>query len=351
MTAMTCAQAIEKALYDAMKEDQNVMVMGLGVNDPKHVFGTTADLVENFGTDRAIETPCSEAAMTGVAIGAALMGKRPVLVHQRVEFALLSMEQIINNAAKIDYITCGKHSCPIVIRLIIGRGWGQGPTHSQSLEVLFAHIPGLTVLVPYDANSHYHLMREAIRLNEPVIFFEHRWLHGMKGKIHDRKGEYSFRPKVIKPGCDITLVSWGYGVHEALRVATALEAGGISVEVVAVQSLNPLLTGAIVESSIKTGRILIIETGPVPFGISAELVCHIARPLLKVRRIGATNFIPSTRSKIEYAYPSVHSICVVALSMLDKLHTVEANKITTACHEMLDKTPSDVPDNSFTGPF
>ena len=142
------SEAIRSTFHQMMKKNKNIILIGLGTNDPKGIFGTTAGLSESFGTNRVIEPPTSEAALTGICIGAAVRGLRPVLSHQRVEFSLLSLEQIINQAAKWNFMSGGKQKVPLVIRLIIGKGWGQGPQHSQSLEALFAHIPGLKLLPP-----------------------------------------------------------------------------------------------------------------------------------------------------------------------------------------------------------
>ena len=176
-------QAIREAQEQLIKSNKNVMIMGLGVNDPKGIFGTTQGLSKKFGQKRILETPTSENAVTGVAIGASMMGLRPILTHQRVEFSLLSIEQIVNQAAKWNFMSAGEFKTPIVIRLIIGKGWGQGPQHSQSLETLFAHIPGLKVVCPSNPIDAKGMLISSIFDNNPVIFFEHRWLHNIKSEV------------------------------------------------------------------------------------------------------------------------------------------------------------------------
>ena len=175
--------AIREALDQSMQEDANIFIIGEGVPDPKGIFGTTSGLREKYGEKRVLDMPVSENALTGVCIGAALTGLRPVLMHQRVDFSLLSMDQIINNAAKWHYMFGGQLKVPLVIRMIIGRGWGQGAQHSQNLQALFSHIPGLKVVMPSTAYDAKGLLISSIKDNNPVIFLEHRWLHNISGFV------------------------------------------------------------------------------------------------------------------------------------------------------------------------
>ncbi len=180
MTMTTFANEVRDALDHALATDPSVLVFGLGVPDPKGVFGTTLGLQEKYGEKRVFDTPTSENALTGIAVGAALAGMKPVYTHQRLDFALLSMDQIVNNAAKWHFMFGGQRSVPITIRMILGRGWGQGPTHSQNLQAWFAHIPGLKVVMPALASDVKGLLLASIQDPNPVIFLEHRWLHNMK---------------------------------------------------------------------------------------------------------------------------------------------------------------------------
>ena len=168
---LSFSQAINEALEQSMTKDKNVILMGLGVDDPKGVFGTTQNLHKKFKKDRVFDMPTCENSFTGFAIGLAIEGKKPVIVHQRVEFSLLSIDQIINQAAKWFYMSGGQKPIPLVIRLIIGRGWGQGPQHSQSLEAIFAHIPGLKVVCPTNPYNAKGLLIASIKDKNPVIFF------------------------------------------------------------------------------------------------------------------------------------------------------------------------------------
>mgnify|MGYP003324802233 CR=1 FL=1 len=219
--------------------------------------------------------PLAENGMTGVMIGASLNGFRPILTHQRVEFALLSIEQIVNQAAKWFYMNAGQQSVPIVIRLIIGRGWGQGPQHAQSLESWFAHIPGLKVVMPSNAYDAKGLLISSISDDNPVIFFEHRWLHNTIDRVPQEGYRVPIgRARIVRKGTDVTIVSHSYMVLESIRCADRLKMYGISVEVLDLRSLRPLDTEAILDSVGKTGRLVVADNGWVSFGVSAETVSY-----------------------------------------------------------------------------
>ena len=170
MIETTFANAINQAIYDSLESDKKVLCLGLGTTDPKGVFETTLGLKEKFGKDRVFDIPTSENAITGVCAGLGIAGYKPILTHQRLDFAILSLDQIINNAAKIHYMYGGNLSCPIVIRMIIGRGWGQGPTHSQSMETIFAQIPDINVVLPVFPEDSELIFRSFTKQNAPTIF-------------------------------------------------------------------------------------------------------------------------------------------------------------------------------------
>ena len=217
-------EAINEALSLAMELDESVICYGLGVPDPKGVFGTTLGLQEKFGDKRVFDMPTAENAMTGVAIGASLYGIRSVITHQRLDFFLLAMDQLVNNAAKWHYMFGGQNSVPITIRLIIGRGWGQGPTHSQNLQSIFAHIPGLKVVMPTTSADAKGLLLESIFDDNPVLFLEHRWLHNLEGNVPE--GDYRVpigKAQLLKEGSDVTIVSLSYMSIEALHAVEVLE--------------------------------------------------------------------------------------------------------------------------------
>ena len=205
---ITFSQAINEALVLSMKKDKNLICYGLGVSDVKNVFNTTRNLKNLFGKKRVFDVPCSENALTGISVGAALAGVRSVVTHQRLDFFLLALDQLVNSAAKWYYMFGSQISVPITIRLIIGKGWGQGPTHSQNLQSWFNHIPGLKIVMPSTPEDAKGLLISSILDPNPVIFLEHRWLHNITSKV---QREYYVTPigkaKILKRGKDITIIS------------------------------------------------------------------------------------------------------------------------------------------------
>src|SRR5712691_474393 len=225
---LTFAQALNEAVDQCMARDPSVYVMGLGAPDPKGIFGSTNGLQSKHGAARVFDMPASENAMTGVAIGSALVGMRPVMSHQRVDFALLAIEQIVNQAAKWHYMFAGQASVPMVVRMIVGRGWGQGPQHSQSLQSWFAHVPGLKVVMPATPHDAKGLLISAIEDNNPVVFIEHRWLYNIHGPVPE--GVYRVpigRPNILRQGRHVTVAAISYMTLEAVRAAEELAKEGI----------------------------------------------------------------------------------------------------------------------------
>jgi len=269
--------AIKEALSQALDRDKNVFLIGEGIDDPGGVFGTTVGLVDKYGRDRVMDSPIAENAMTGVAAGAAMTGMRPVFIHMRVDFLPMAADQIINHVAKWSYMTGGKVKVPLTIRAVIGRGWGSAAQHSQSLQSLFAHIPGLQVLMPaspYDAKG---MLLAAIAGDCPTLIIEHRWLYDQKEGVPEEP--YFVKPGkglVRRPGTDVTIAAVSYMVYEALRAAAELEKSGISAEVIDLRSLQPLDETIIAESVRKTGRLIAADTGWKSCGISAEVAAVVA---------------------------------------------------------------------------
>lgn len=343
-------EAIREATAISLQDDPSVYLIGLGVPDPKGIFGTTEGLQSQFGSDRVMDMPISENGMTGVAIGSALVGMRPILTHQRVEFAILSMEQIVNQAAKWFHMTAGKNNIPLVIRMIIGRGWGQGAQHSQSLESWFAHIPGLKVVMPatpYDAKG---LLISAVEDNNPVIFMEHRWLHNTFGEVPEKKYKVPIgEAKIINKGSDITIVSHSYMSIEALKSAKILKKHNVSCEIVDLRSLRPLDVNTIITSVKKTKRLLVVDNGWTKFGVSAEIISSITEKIFSdlksaPKRIGIEDVpIPSTRALAIHSYPTPSKI----INAVSDLIGVEIN----LTEEEKKQDPLDIPDQNFTGPF
>lgn len=313
MPPIKYSQAIRNAFADSLADDPQVTLMGLGASDPTGIFGTTAGLAEEFGQNRVMDIPCAENGMTGIAIGMALGGKKVVLSHQRVDFALLTLEQIINQAAKWHYMFNGQDSVPMVIRMIIGRGWGQGPQHSQFLPTLFTHIPGLRVLAPTFPSDAYHLTREAINDPNPVIIFEHRWLHFGEGEIASTPPVPGYKANIVRQGTDITLASYSYGVLECLEAASTLADHGISAEVIDLRSLSPIDLETIDASVTKTRRLLTFEHIWARGSIGADIISHVSESGIQLhsppKRITLPQHsLPTARSLAADYYPDAANI-------------------------------------------
>lgn len=351
------ASAIREATVAAMENDERVFVMGEGATDPKGIFGTTSGLLEQFGPDRVMEMPVAENGWTGIAIGAALCGQRPILVHQRVEFSLLAMEQLVNNAAKIHYVSGGKHRAPLVVRLVVGRGWGQGPAHSQSLEALFAHVPGLKVVMPSSAADAKGLLLGAIEDDGPVIVIEHRWVHYASGHVDPEPLAMPLDgPRRVRAGDDVTVVSTSYMTLEALQAADALGEVGCNVELFDLRVLRPLRLEAIIASVRRTGRLVTVDTGHATYGIGAEIVARVtaeAFDRLKAapRRIGLPEHpTPSARTLAEAYYPRSPGIAATIAELVG-LPEARAVEVTERLSTARDSVPLDIPHPSFKGPF
>lgn len=281
MRTLRYREAIDEATRQAMAADDRIFVFGVGVDDAKGIFGTTRGAFERFGPSRVFDTPLSEAALTGIGVGAALAGRHPLLVHARNDFFMLTMDQLVNNAAKWRYMSGGALRVPLTVRAIIGRGWGQAAQHSQSLQALFAHIPGLTVVMPAMPSDAKGLLMGALTGDRPVICLEHRWLYEKLGPVPEAPFTVPFgRAAVARAGRDVTIVAVSLMVWEALEAAETLAADGIEVEVLDLRTIRPLDTSAILESVRKTGRLVVADTSWRSFGVSAEVVACVAEQAL-----------------------------------------------------------------------
>lgn len=348
---LTYAGAIREALAVALRQDPAVFLTGLGVPDPKGFFGTTTDLQQEFGADRVMDMPCSENGMTGVMIGAALNGMRPVLSHQRLDFALLSLDQLCTQAAKWHYMFGGQMKLPLVIRMILGRGWGQGPQHSQCLHSWFAHIPGLKVAMPATPHDAKGMLLTAIEDDDPVVFIEHRWLHHITGPVPE--GHYTVpigAARVMQEGRDLTLVALSCMVPEAVEAAHRLASIGVSCDVIDLRSVRPLDRATIVRSIQKTGRLVVADTAWATAGIASEIValaCEHAFSSLKSspERVCFPDCpTPTSPSLAAAFYPRAGHIVAAARRALGL--PASADDIASAPHTELDK-----PTPAFTGPF
>lgn len=264
-------EAVREGLKQALELDPRVFVMGQGLND-NSLFGVTLGLRDEFGDERVIETPLSEAGLTGMAVGAALGGLRPVYFHNRPDFLLLAMDQLVNHASKWHYMFGGSVSVPLVVWACIGRGWGSAAQHSQALQGIFSHIPGLRVIMPSTCHDAKGLMLSAIQDNNPVIILEHRFNFKLSGTVPEKAYAIPIGKGVIrKSGKDVTVVAISHLVTEALQAAEELAELGVDVEVIDPRALRPLDEELILNSVRKTGRLVIADSGWKTCGVTAEI--------------------------------------------------------------------------------
>jgi pyruvate/2-oxoglutarate/acetoin dehydrogenase E1 component len=349
---ITFRQAIKEALYQSMKSDNRVFLIGCGVTSPAGIFGSIEGILKEFGEGRVLEVPVAENGIAGVAIGAALTGLHPVMIYQRMDFALLAMDQIINHAAKWSYMFAGKMRVPLTVRGVIGKGWGQGAQHSQSLQALFAHIPGLKVVMPsnpYDAKG---LLISSINENNPVIFIEHRSLYEQEGEVPS--GYYSIplgKARVLKKGKDVTVVALSIMALEAKKAALELQKEDkIDIEIIDPRCLKPLDEKLILDSVRKTGRLIIADADWKSCGITAEisaLVAELGYNNLKapIRRISLPETPTPTSSALEnFYYPRANEIIQAARELVyseNKIKRLKAKPFSRSCPY----------DENFRGPF
>lgn len=351
MRTLNFRQAVNEALHDAMAADPRVICYGLGVDDPKHIFGTTEGLQERFGSERVFDMPTAENAMTGVAIGAALGGLRPVMVHQRLDFFLLAMDQLVNSAAKWHFMFGGQQSVPITIRLILGRGWGQGPTHSQALHSWFNHVPGLKVVMPTTPNDAKWLLLDSIFDDNPVLFLEHRWLHNSEGLVSDFPSAELGRARVVRVGTDVTVIAASYMVAEAERAAAFLHRmAGILVEVIDVRSVKPLDMETLCASVCRTGRVVVADIGIMTSGFSADVVARVVESCFSALKAAPIRLaLPDCPEPTSYGltrgfHPGAREISEAILKLLPFPGTLDLGVLDPVGHH-------DVPGPWFKGPF
>ena len=321
-------EALAEAMHSALKDNDNTVIFGQGADDFKGTFGTTLGLPEEFGAHRVQDTPLCEEGMTGIAVGAALNGLKPIHIHIRADFLFLALNQILNMAAKYKYMFGGHYDVPIFIRAVIGRSWGQGAQHSQSPQALLAHFPGLKVLMPATSQTILESYRYAINeFSGPVITLEHRLLYGVNFDVNDanmRQGIEAFKSYTVRAGNDITIVASSIMVLEAVRAAKYLASYGIDCEVIDINSATDLDEGLIVESIKKTGRILVADTSWINYGLAAEIsriVCqkayiHLKKPLEAVGM--APTPCPTAKALEDMFYPNQESLVRKLIALVDK---------------------------------
>ncbi len=330
MRQLKYKEAISEGLCQAMERDSSIFVTGIGVDYSAGIFGTTTEALKRFGPSRVFESPASENALTGIAIGAAAMGKRPVIIHARVDFSFLAMDQLFNLAAKWKYMYGGNAgSVPIVTRMIIGRGWGQGATHSQSLQSVFGHFPGMAVVMPATPWDAKGLTIAALQADHPTVILEYRSLYEISGLVAEEfhpvpigKANY-----VLSGGdCVLTIVASSFMVQEALDAANILEKEGIDVEIIDPRSIRPLDKDTIIASIRKTGRLLVVDTSWSLYGFAAEiaaLAAEYAHDKLKcpVRRITLPDCpAPVSKPLEDEFYPTASTI-------VNAVHEMMGNRV------------------------
>lgn len=276
MPEVTYRDAIRATLIEEMERDPTVLLLGEDIGLYQGTFRVTADLLARFGPRRVIDTPISEEGFVGAAIGMAMLGLRPVVEVMTWNFSLLAFDQIVNNAAKVRYFSGGQVDVPVVIRGPNGAGVQLSAQHSQSVEVFYAHVPGLRVAAPATPADARGLLRTAIRGTDPVIFLENAALYGMKGPVPDGDGALPFgRAEVVRPGRDVTIVAYSRMLYVALQAASQLAEEGIDAEVINLRSLRPLDVETIVRSVARTHRAVVVQEQWRPFGAAAELAATI----------------------------------------------------------------------------
>lgn len=301
-------EAITEAIDQAMRLDPTVIILGQGVDRPGFVYDTTAGLSRRYGKDRVIETPIAEAAMTGVTLGAALTGLRPVLVHMRNDFLLVSMDQILNHIGHWQRLFGSPVS--LVIRMVVARGWGSGAQHAQSLHALFAGVDGLTVLVPATPFDVKGLFLSAVASPKPVLFFEHRWLYGEKGFVPEEPYLLPMGAAALRAeGKDLTVVAISFANRDVATALDQVASEGIATDWIDLRTVNPLDMDTIYHSVRKTGRLLVVENGPVNCGIGGEIAARVSEncwsflraPVLRIGWPGTT--VPAGTKLEELFYP------------------------------------------------
>lgn len=323
MTGITMKEAINMALKEEMASDPDVFLMGEDIGIYGGAFGVTAGLLEEFGPQRVIETPISEASLAGIATGASLMGLRPVLEIMFMDFSTLIMDQLLNHAVKLKYMFGGKDGIkvPMVIRTPFGGGRAYGASHSQSLEAFFLHMPGLKIFVPSNPSDACGLLKHAIRDDNPVLFMENKLQYSGKGELN-REILPPGRAKIVTAGNDITMLSYGRMLDECIKAGEILKENDYRVEIIDLRTLNPLDRETIYSSVAKTGRVIIVEEGTLTSGVGAEISSLITEncffdldaPPLRVSALDVP--IPYSPALEAQVLPSAGKIARRAMSLL-----------------------------------
>ena len=324
MSQITYRDALRMALQESMREDSTIIVMGEDVGLYGGAYGVTKGMIEEFGEKRILDTPISEEGIVGCAVGSAMTGLRPVVELMYVDFVMLAMDQLANQAAKIRYMFGGQISVPMVMRAQGGTGRSGAAQHSQSLEAWMMHTPGLNLAMPATVNDAYLLLKHALKLSDPVVFIEHKMLYTLKGDLNKSESISWGQAAILRSGSDFTLVTYSRMVHRALEAAKRLAELGIQAEVIDLRTLYPLDTETINSSVKKTGRALIVAEDCLTAGVSAELSSRIMEGAFEfleepvLRLAGEDIPIPVAPSMEKEAVPSVDRIISTAKLLLRK---------------------------------
>lgn len=315
------SEAIREATDQVMAKDPSVYVIGLGV--PQGMGGTTDGLKAKY-PERVLDTPTSEAALTGLAVGSAIAGLHPIVHHDRVEFSLLAADQIFTQAAKWNYMFGGGGPVPIIFRIVIGRQWGNGPQHSQALYSLFGSVPGLKVVVPSSPKMAKGLLAAAAKDKNPVVMLESRWLYGIKEAVPEELYETPLdRAQVVQEGSDITVVAYGDALFTARQALALLGEDAKRVELIDLVSINPIDHDTIHASIRKTGRLLTVDTTNGAFSVGSEVIAKAAQHRVGFvdapRGLAAPDVpCPTPPSLSEFWYPTKVTVANAMLEMLGK---------------------------------
>ena len=353
---MNIAEIINRALLDIAIEDPRSIFIAQGMNDATPVFGTLNDLQKHIPNSRLVEMPVAENGGVGIAVGAAMSGVRPVVSVHRVEFLLLALEQLFNNAAKANFLSGGLYSVPILVRAIIGRGWGQGPSHSQGFESVFASIPGLKVVCPSIPETAYCLIRKSYSDEAPVICLEHRWSHYSVGDINKTDNEEAeIKPIQLSKGNRLTIVSYGYLSLECILVVNEFRKVGIDIDLIDLQIIRPLNLELVFESVKKTGHLLVVDQGYKFLGLGAEIISQVVEENMDVlqqppARLGLPSLpSPSAVSLAKDYYCTSINVAKAVKELLDLPE--DKSVVIETVKKIRNATPFDVPNQYFKGPF
>jgi pyruvate dehydrogenase E1 component beta subunit len=273
---MTMREAISQALMEEMERDPKVFIMGEEVGVWGGTYAVTKGFYDKFGPERVMDTPIAENAIIGAAIGAALVGTRPVAELMTINFAFSAMDYIVNQAPKLHYMFGGQFTVPLVIRAVGGGGRQLGATHSQTPDVIFAHFPGLKVVSPGTPEDAKGLLKSCIRSNDPILFIEHATMYQVRGEVPE--GEYTIpigKSKVQREGSDVTIITYSKGLELSIKAAETLASEGIEAEIVDLRTLRPLDMEPVLESFKKTNRAIVVEEGWKSYGVGSEIVSRI----------------------------------------------------------------------------